>query len=139
MNGERPRLLVDGNRVELIEPLPVGRFLEPLAGREDRDSGDTVPPLARSIPAKGVGCLRREEVTCNLGAVTLGYRDNCRPIRHARIGIVDNDRTTGREGCVDQLFLASLRLPVIAHGILADVFVSPGKPFLVERRLAGAG
>ena len=139
MNSERPDFLVDRNCVELIETLLVGRFIEALPGREDRDVGNTVPPLTRSIPAKGVGCLRREEVTCNMGAVTLGYRDNCRPIRHAGIGIVDNDRTTGREGCVDQLSLASLRLPVIAHGILADVLVSPGKPFLVERRLARAG
>jgi hypothetical protein len=139
MHGERPDFLVDRNCVELIETLLVGRFLEALPGREDRDVGNTVAPLARSIPAKGVGCLRREEVTCKLGAVTPGYRDDCCPIRHAGIGIVDNDRTTSRKGGVNQLFLASLRLPVIAHGILADVFVSPGKPFRVERRLAGAG
>ena len=139
MNGERPRLLVDVNCVEPIETLRIGRFLEALPGRKDRDGGNTVAPLARSIPAKGVGRLRREEVTCNLGAVSPGYRDNCRPIRHARICIVDNDGTAGREGCVDELLLALLRLPVIAHGILADVLVGPGKPFAVERRLAGAG
>ena len=139
MNGERSLLLVDRNCVELIETLRVGRFLEALAGREYRDVGDTVAPLARSIPAKGVGRLRREDVTCNLCAVTLGYRDNCRAIRYAGIGIVDNDGTAGRESCVDQLFLASLRLPMMAHGILAHVFVSPGKVFGIERRLAGAG
>ena len=136
MNGKRPRLLVDHNCVELIETLRIGRFLEAFAGREDRDVGNAVASLAPSIPANGVGRLRREEVTCNLGAVSSGDRNHGRPIRHAWICIVDDDGTAGREGCVDQLFLAPLRLPMIAHGILADVLVSPGKPFGVERRLA---
>ena len=139
MNGERSNLLVDVNCVELIETLRVGRFLEALARREDRDVRDTLASLARSIPAKGVCRLRREEVPCNLGAVSPRNHDDGRPIRDAGIGVVDNDGTAGRQGCVDQLFLAQLRQPAIAHGILADVLVSAGKPFGVERRLAGAG
>lgn len=139
MNVERLRLFVDGDCVQTVEPLLVGWFLEPLACHKDGDIGDTVAPLALPISAKGDGGLRRKKIAGNLCAVTSRYRDNGRPILHAGIGVVDDDGASGGEGGGDQLFLAPLRVPVMAHGILADMLVTAGKPFAVERRLAGRG
>ena len=129
-------MLNGGYRVQTVESLLVRRSLEPFPRREDRDSRNTLAAFTRLVPAQGVGRLRWKEIPCNLCAAALRDRDDCRPIGRSWIRVVDDDRAAGGEGGVDQLFLPALRLPVMPHGILADVLVSGREPVPVERRLA---
>jgi len=55
------------------------------------------------------------------------------------IRVIDSDGAAGAERRVDQLVLTTLRLPIVAHGILAHMVVCACKPFPVKRRLARRG
>ena len=76
MDLERARVLVDGDDVEIIEPLIEGGCLEPLARREDGDIRHPGTSFAHTIAAQGVTRIRRKEVTCNVRAVATGAGDD---------------------------------------------------------------
>lgn len=133
------RLLDDGDGVQVIESFGIRRQLKPLPGGEDRDVRNAVATKTGAIAAKGNHRLGREEVTCNVCAEAPCNGDDCRAIGHARIGVIDNDRPPRREGLGNQMFLPSLRLPVVPHRILADQVVRARKVLAVESGLARRG
>jgi len=139
MHLERARLLFDDDSEQVVESLGICWRLESLLRHEDRDVWNAVATLARSIAPQGDRGLRRKEVACNVCAEAPRDRDDRGAICHPGIGVVDNKRAARGEGIGDQLLLPSLRLPVVAYGVLADQVVGVGKAFAVEGRLAGRG
>ena len=139
MHIERARLLFDDDSEQVVESFGISRRLESLLRHEDSDVRDAVAALACSIAAQRNLSLRREVVACNVCAEASGDRDNRRAICHPGIRVVDNNGPSGSKGLGDQLLQPPLRLPVVAHGILADRVVGRGKVFAEEGRLAGRG
>jgi len=137
MHIERARLLFDDDGEQVVESFRIGRGLESLLRHEDRDVWNTLAALARSIAPHGSGRLRQKEVACNVCAAAPRDRDDRRAVGHAGIRVVDNKGASRGQGLGNQLLLPPLRLPVVAHGVLADHVVGGGKAFAVKGRLAG--
>jgi len=133
MDVERPRLLVDVNGEQVLESFVVGRRLEALPCRKDRDGGDTFAPLTSAVAAKGNTGVRWKEVTSHFGIETSREGDDRRAIGNPWIRVIDDHRSAGGKSLGDQLFLPALRLPVVPHDVLADQDVRAGKAFTIER------
>ena len=120
----------------MVESFIVRRQLEPFPCREDGDVRHAVATFTRAIPPDGDLRVGREEVAGDVGAEAPRDADERRPIGCARIRVIDDNRPARAEGFRNQLLLATLRLSVVAHHVLADKVMRASKTFAIESRLA---
>ena len=120
---------------ESIETLRERRRSEPLRGREDPWHRDALTACSTRVPGDARSDVRRKVVAERRRAERTRDREDGRPLRGARAGVVDDDRPTGTELRFDESALPLGGLPVVAEEVPRHQGVRAREPQPVERAL----
>ena len=100
--------------------------------------GDAGAALTLSVTSHALASRGSEKVADDARTTPARFADDSGAFQHAGVGVVDHHRAAVNQRLPQQLELATLRLPVVAQVVLADVHMARSEALTEERAFPGA-